>query len=379
MSADLLEQLQKLLGEVLTPAYLLPSLTSLDSRPDSPLSHQPSRQTLTRIDSAHSDQTSFIDMSMEDLSYPMIKSSILPREGGNILKGLWASKLKQSMSVSSGKVKRVIGDDESFVNFGSGRGGGTWGRFNPLSGASAGPTRVQSDDSPLAAKSIKPTPLGDSRWNASDQSTPSRPSYNQAPHSTADPSSYDNYKQSFQGLLYLAENNPSQLVRLVDSLEDVRADTVPSHRPSRPDRDSPSPPSPILKSPTYPPEESYFAVIDPNSEEARRKRVGKLSNFFGEGLDFTSPSVPLRQAIRYDIDLTSPVPSRESISRSTSGLGRRGKSRLDVLDGMLGELWRGVQSELKVGAMRRDEADRLSELFGAYKRRRENLTGWEEL
>ena len=161
---------------------------------------------------------------------------------------------------------------------------------------------------------------------------------------SASVATYDTYHQSIQGLLYLVEHDQDELGRIVDELAS----------PEIPDKDelvyiighpsSPDPSSPILASPVS-------AEHDPESFTSRRKRAGKLSHFFGEA--------------RVGIDSPCSVPVR--------------RSRKDVLDGMLGDVWKGAQAEAKIGTMRRDELERLSTMMGTLRRRRATLHDWDKL
>ncbi|ORX38417.1 hypothetical protein BD324DRAFT_355284 [Kockovaella imperatae] len=361
-----LVKLQKLLGEIVTPAYLPPGQSSTETPPETPVRQSLSRQTIRRVDSPMSDKTSFIDMSADDLSHPIIQDGTTPlKDGpgsGTLLKGPWATRFKQSISMSSSKPKgkAVHGDDESFVNFGH-KAGVTWGKLNPLNVNSPVPQRSRAEET-----SIRP------KISAPMLQTPEPSSL--SPSIVA--GTFNQYKQSLQGLLFLAENNPSRLARMVDSL-DHDLPSVPSprdpwapKRPPRPDRGSPSPPSPIIHSPTLPPPESS----EEDAVRINRKRSEKLTNFFGEGLDFTDPNISRRRlAARYD-DAPAVVTHRTGVARNPSG-----KNRFDLLDGMLGDMWRGVQNDYKVGEMKRDEVDRLGDMMNAFRRKRESMTGWEEL
>jgi hypothetical protein len=76
---------------------------------------------------------------------------------------------------------------------------------------------------------------------------------------------------------------------------------------------------------------------DPNSRQARRKRTGKLSHFFGESIDFDKPP---------------PLPSKR-------------KSRKEILDGMVGEMWRAVVAESRKGELKGEEVDRVGSLIAS--------------
>ena len=264
-----------------------------------------------------------MDMPLDEPSFPVIRSTPL-KEGSSLRRSQWANRLKQSMTPKKSKPK-VIGDDESFMNLGK----GSWGKStipaqgtptstpheiatNKLTPGSS--TRLRSQASKSLDQSPQPKCItAETYGRHSESRTSSRPmlaqSYSDPRADDRQTGSYNEYKSSLQSLIYLAENNPRHLVQLVDSLDENRHH---SHTPAkqtgdkaRPTRNSPSPPSPILKSPTFPPqtEYEYGHLVDPNSEEARRKRSSKLSSFFGEdGVDFTDPNVPppRRRAARYD-------------------------------------------------------------------------------
>ena len=152
---------------------------------------------------------------------------------------------------------------------------------------------------------------------------------------------YDVVCGSLQGLIYLADNDPHQLARIVDNL-DESAGSPPrlSSSPSSGERS---------------PDETY--ILDPQSRAARLKRTGKLSNFFGEAVDLSqSPLTP---------------------PRSSTATAKR-KSRRETIDGMLGEMWRAVQADVSQGSIRVDELDRLGDMMSAFRRRGEK-GGWEEL
>ncbi|WVQ80163.1 hypothetical protein IAT38_002268 [Cryptococcus sp. DSM 104549] len=248
-----------------------------------------------------------------------------------------------------------------------------------------------------------------------------------SPRATSPPqgerlSAYDAYASSLQGLLYLMDNDQTKLAQVMDSLAATGTspsrglDDSPSRQPPTPTGKSsihssrtgtPSPPSPLLDSPKssrYPegydfldmdPEEYYAKEekamgaggaggADPQSHSARRRRTGKLSQFFGESVDLTkSPE---------DLAMTPPR-SRQSISAARQsahgggiglasggggGAGNKWKARRKTMDAMLGELWRSVQTEVGRGGLKLDEVDRLGDLMGTLnERRRAKERPWE--
>ncbi|ORY35738.1 hypothetical protein BCR39DRAFT_511836 [Naematelia encephala] len=137
------------------------------------------------------------------------------------------------------------------------------------------------------------------------------------------------YTQSIEGLLYLAENDHSRFADLLDSLDPSSSSSPP---PS---------PTPSVK-----------------SHAARRRRTGKLSHFFGEtGVDFDNP------------------PQQQGQGQGKVSIALV-KKRRETLDSVLGELWRGLQGELRRGRATRGDVDRLGEMVGVLRRTR---NGWEEL
>ena len=120
------------------------------------------------------------------------------------------------------------------------------------------------------------------------------------------------------------------------------------------------PSTPVLSSRTSPKWQNYHlspeslpSPPDVNSHAARRRRAGKLSQFFGKkGVDFSQPLETL--------------PNTKKRSRET-------------LDSIIGALRNSLQVEAKKGGMRRDEVGRLEDVITALRRRRECLGGWEEL
>ncbi|KAL7422428.1 hypothetical protein Q5752_003076 [Cryptotrichosporon argae] len=202
--------------------------------------------------------------------------------------------------------------------------------------------------------------------------------------------SYDAYRDSLKGLIYMVEHDRDRLTSIVDELVDP-ADATFGHAhmlsfASRTSQErygaTPSPPSPRLQSPLsltgdgigayHDPADVDMASsdpdaasadtmaeldLDPSSPAARRRRTGKLSHFFGEaGVDFTADAPP-------------PPPAS----------GARRKSRRETLDAVLGEMWRGVQTDVRGGSLRGDEAASLGDLIRTLRSKREEAGMWEEL
>ena len=141
--------------------------------------------------------------------------------------------------------------------------------------------------------------------------------------------SFAAYQQSLTSLLYLADNDSATLDILMDQLD--------------------------LDEPT--------SDLDTNSHEARRKRTGKLTHFFGEtGIDFDDPPNVATTMER--------VRSRTATTSTTNnpvGAGGRGR---EMLDEMMREMWRVVQSEVKRGGMAVKDGERLGEMIDRLRFRR---------
>jgi hypothetical protein len=120
--------------------------------------------------------------------------------------------------------------------------------------------------------------------------------------------SFAAYQQSLTNLLYLADNDTATLDILMDQL-------------------------------------------DISDHETRRKRTGKLTHFFGEtGIDFDDPPNVATTMER--------VRSRTN----TPGGG--------MLDEMMREMWRVVQSEVRRGGMAVKDGERLGEMIDRLRFRR---------
>ena len=167
----------------------------------------------------------------------------------------------------------------------------------------------------------------------------------------------NNYKDVFQSLLNLIDNDRPRLGRIIDTL----GTPIPLDLDALPVRDAPSPCSPHQASLSNvqrfeEPSTGSESSPDPKSHRARRRRAGKLSQIFGETwVDFSRPHESL------------PKPAR---NRS---------SRRETLDALIGESYRNIQVEMKRGGIRLDEVGRLQDLLRALSGRREILDGWEEL
>lgn len=179
--------------------------------------------------------------------------------------------------------------------------------------------------------------------------------------------------QSLQGMVYLAKHDPSKLDQIVDTLAEESPSSSRPASPGLPASLPLSPPRPYRastsssfevysksRSPTTPPRPSrlvghqtYFpslddlpspeveqVALDPSSHDARRRRSGKLSHFFGEMVDFERPP---------------PMPPKK-------------KTKKEVLDGVLGEMWRAVQLENRRGVLAIENMDRVGAMIAAVRK-----------
>jgi hypothetical protein len=126
--------------------------------------------------------------------------------------------------------------------------------------------------------------------------------------------SFAAYQQSLTNLLYLADNDTATLDILMDQL-------------------------------------------DISDHETRRKRTGKLTHFFGEtGIDFDDPPNVATTMER--------VRSRTNTNTNAPGGGG------GMLDEMMREMWRVVQSEVRRGGMAVKDGERLGEMIDRLRFRR---------
>jgi hypothetical protein len=151
-------------------------------------------------------------------------------------------------------------------------------------------------------------------------------------------------------LLYLADNDPPSLDQIMDQLDDTLSGSTLTRRKTI------SPKSPST---------SIFATSpngpDPDSYDARRKRTGKLSHFFGEtGIDFTHP------------------PGVEDTMDKVRTQQKRSSMRRETLDSMMREMWKGVQGEVKRGSMAIPDGEKLGEMIERLRKRRSSAQ-WEVL
>jgi hypothetical protein len=142
----------------------------------------------------------------------------------------------------------------------------------------------------------------------SDEPTSTSQGQGQGRNRTVSHESFAAYQQSLTNLLYLADNDTATLDILMDQL-------------------------------------------DITEHETRRKRTGKLTHFFGEtGIDFDDPPNVATTMER--------VRSRTN----TPGGG--------MLDEMMREMWRVVQSEVRRGGMAVKDGERLGEMIDRLRFRR---------
>ncbi|WVQ95061.1 hypothetical protein IAU59_002153 [Kwoniella sp. CBS 9459] len=229
---------------------------------------------------------------------------------------------------------------------------------------------------------------------------------------------FDAYNASLHRLLYLVENDENKLGQMMDDLtmqtnpdSDAgatgRSPRSPVLRSSsqRQQRDhTRTPPSPVIDSPRSPSiydtfidftsasksqskmpatassspagpsevdeDEDENGTVDPQSHSARRRRTGKLSQFFGENVNLSiSPDShpPPRNLTAHSHSKSAAM----SVSAGGAGdrLASKWRARRETLDGVLGEMWTNVQSEVGRGAMRGEEGEKLGLLMGLLKER----------
>ncbi|WVR09503.1 hypothetical protein IAU60_006571 [Kwoniella sp. DSM 27419] len=99
---------------------------------------------------------------------------------------------------------------------------------------------------------------------------------------------------------------------------------------------------------------------DPTKHAARRRRTGKLSHFFGEQVDLSSPPNDLA------VDQTSAAPSAPGPAR-VPGSGRGDRARTETFDQVLMDMRKSVQNDVKVGGIYADEGERLGALMSQLK------------
>ncbi|OXG38404.1 hypothetical protein C359_04403 [Cryptococcus neoformans Bt120] len=215
---------------------------------------------------------------------------------------------------------------------------------------------------------------------------------------------YESYSASLRGLLYLVDHDQPKLAQVMDSLHCPLLDDQPEwdHR-SRASASSGNragiPSSPILEPlvsnrrgtgdvydflQSDPPraefrmqqnrEDGELEKPDSHSRTARKRRTGKLSQFFGESVE------QLSKPLDEEPTNTVPCARRQSMSASRQAGGGKWKGRRDTIDAMLGEMWRSVQTEMGRGGLKKDEVDRLGDLMSVLRERKRERNGyWESV
>jgi hypothetical protein len=96
-----------------------------------------------------------------------------------------------------------------------------------------------------------------------------------------------------------------------------------------------------------------------------------LTHFFGEtGIDFDDPPNVADTMER----VRSRSNTNTNLANTTVGGGKG-----DTLDGIMREMWRGVQAEVRRGGMAVKEGERLGEMIDRLRRRRGSEGRWEVL
>lgn len=103
-----------------------------------------------------------------------------------------------------------------------------------------------------------------------------------------------------------------------------------------------------------------------------RARNDKLAKFFGEdGIDFTSPPPnfhpnDLPYVSQSGEESSSP---RRPRFRHRQPTAERLRRRMDMFDGLLGEMWSAVQKDVTGGKIKVEERDQLGDMMGDLRRR----------
>ncbi|WWD02271.1 hypothetical protein V865_000310 [Kwoniella europaea PYCC6329] len=326
----------------------------------------------------------------------------------------WSSRLKVPLNSSSFKKKansssvQLVADDQSFIDLSESRSKGGMSREEKsLARKRAAKLEQVLGDKPppeyLHHQSTTSTPLHSPvpqpRAHLDRTPTPPKGMGNtarpQPAGNSADRgSAYDAYVASLEGLLYLVENDQSKLGEMMDTISMVSPPISPtrsqSHGPfgghnhsKSLDSDgsrikTPSPPSPLIDSPQSPKSfdrdhkydhldfdednvEEVGPGVDRESHQARRRRTGKLSQFFGESININIPH-----------DEMPPPRNDNTTFGSSKGIWTR---RKETLDGMLVELWKNVQFEIGRGTIKVDQGRKLEELLGLVRSKENGLGG----
>ena len=192
---------------------------------------------------------------------------------------------------------------------------------------------------------------------------------------------YDMYAHSLKSLMYLVEHDQASLANIMDTIEN---EAFPPHHPFRTSLVERSPPvSPSSGTGSSSAPASPMASTHPSttfrtvrlSPTMLRARNDKLARFFGEAdIDFTSPPPNFHisdleaDGRRCSNSSDGPKSPRRPRMRQRTTTDRL-KKRMEVFDGLLGEMWSAVQKDAKGGAIRQDERDRLGDMMGDLRRR----------
>ena len=193
---------------------------------------------------------------------------------------------------------------------------------------------------------------------------------------------YDAYASSLKSLMYLVEHDQASLANLMDTIEN---DEFPPQHPFRTSLVSSPPTTPAsgasVSGSSSAPASPITAMHGPNintrpvqrlSPAMLRARNEKLARFFGEAdIDFTSP--PPNFHI-YDLGMGGRRTSNEDHMkrprlRQRQATAERIRKRVEMFDGLLGEMWSAVQKDVKGGKIKQDERDKLGDMMGALRRR----------
>jgi hypothetical protein len=182
---------------------------------------------------------------------------------------------------------------------------------------------------------------------------------------------YDAYASSLKSLMYLVEHDQASLANLMDTIEN---EAFPQHHPFRTSLVSSPPMSPAsgMSGSSSAPASPITAMhtiprgAPRLSPSMMRARNDKLAKFFGEDVDFTSP--PPNFHVN-DLTYSGDDSPRRPKFKHRQPTAERLRKRMDMFDGMLGEMWSAVQKDVKGGKMRVDERDKLGDMMGDLRRR----------
>jgi hypothetical protein len=190
------------------------------------------------------------------------------------------------------------------------------------------------------------------------------------------PQSFEAFQQSLQKLIHLAERDPTALVDLFEELEE---DVTP--KPITEEWASAWPMTPKSSAAvTYPVSPtstlSSDGAVDPGSHAARRRRKSKLTQFFGEtNVDFSDPPSTLDVMRQRQRGRHGPKTDERNTNKAAFNSVN---ARLQTFDNILGEMWRIIQIELKVGRMGLGEGEMLTQMMeGLRSTVKGRASGWE--